>query len=147
MLSQPAAPNSDDDQPIGPMRTKRSGQKDVSSSSDRSFEIENEAIPHLPVVRTNALPDPVIKWPWSRPHRSTSAPPAGPGKQCQPSTYDVWQAASLLIGLYGTEAVDYAAQRRKDLDDRGDRTGATTWGLILSQIERVLRAAPLTQMS
>ncbi len=32
--------------------------------------------------------------------------------QRQPKNYDAWQAASLLVGLYGANAGDYADDRR-----------------------------------
>ncbi len=72
--------------------------------------------------------------------------PAGPGEEQQPSDDDIWQAASLLIGVYGRDAPAYAVQRKDDLEDCGDRTGAMTWRLILSQVEALLHGSPYTYM-
>ena len=60
----------------------------------------------------------------------------------QPKDYDAWQAASLLVGLYGDSATDYANGRRTRERQSGDWTAMRTWDLILSEIERLLSAAP-----
>ena len=73
--------------------------------------------------------------------------PAEPCEPRQPSNDDVWQAASLLIGVHGRDAVEYAVQRINHLDDRGDRMGVTTWALILTQIEDLLRGSPPSRMN
>ncbi len=51
--------------------------------------------------------------------------------------YDVWQAASLLIGLYGHQALGYAITRRDTLRAEGDVAGSETWNLIRSKIEEM----------
>ena len=63
-----------------------------------------------------------------------------------PSNEDIWQAASLLIGVYGNEAADYANSRGRALRRTGDLTAAGTWDLIASQIERLLRTAPAARL-
>ena len=60
----------------------------------------------------------------------------------QPKDYDAWQAASLLVGLYGDSATDYANGRRTRERQSGDWMATRTWDLILSEIERLLSAAP-----
>ncbi len=62
-----------------------------------------------------------------------------------PSSNDIWQAASLLIGVYGEEAVDYANGRGSALRRTGDLAAAGTWDLIASQIERLLQTAPVAR--
>ena len=59
------------------------------------------------------------------------------------SNYDIWQAASLLVGLYGEEAAPYAAARGEHHHLEGDMTGAATWSLIATEIEDLLRLSPL----
>ncbi len=73
--------------------------------------------------------------------------PVGPGQEQQPSDDDIWQAASLLIGVYGRDALEYAVQRKDDLEDSGDRTDAMTWQLILSKVEVLLRGSPFAHMT
>jgi hypothetical protein len=51
--------------------------------------------------------------------------------------YDVWQAASLLIGLYGHQALGYAITRRDMLRAEGDVAGSETWNLIGFKIEEM----------
>ncbi len=51
--------------------------------------------------------------------------------------YDVWQAASLLIGLYGHQALGYAITRRDALRTEGDVAGSETWDLIRFKIEEM----------
>lgn len=58
------------------------------------------------------------------------------------SLYDAWQAAALLIGLYGSDAVDYADARKSEMRETGDVEATRTWDLIGAQILRLLRAAP-----
>jgi hypothetical protein len=54
---------------------------------------------------------------------------------------DVWQAAVLLMRLYGDKALLEAAQRADQLFDDGDVAGCETWHRILDAIER-LQAKP-----
>lgn len=51
--------------------------------------------------------------------------------------YDVWQAASLLIGLYGRQALGYAIMRRDTLRAEGDVAGSETWNLIRFKVEEM----------
>jgi len=67
---------------------------------------------------------------------------ADPHGQRLPSNDDIWQAASLLIGVYGRDAADYAAQRRNRLGNGEDGSGAMIWQLILSRIQALLGEAP-----
>jgi hypothetical protein len=62
--------------------------------------------------------------------------------QRKSTTYDAWQAASLLVGLYGPKAVDYANGRRERVRRNGDLAAARTWDLIVSQVEHLLHGAP-----
>ncbi len=59
-----------------------------------------------------------------------------------PSNDDIWQAATLLIGVYGRDAVEYADYRRGERQEHGDMAAAQTWHLIISQIEHLLQGAP-----
>lgn len=59
-----------------------------------------------------------------------------------PASYDAWQAASLLVGLYGPNAARYADDRRAQVQQTGDWVATKTWDLIVSEIERLLRTAP-----
>ncbi len=52
--------------------------------------------------------------------------------------HDAWRAASLLVGLLGDDAKDYAAEKFSRCMATRDLAGATTWGLIQSQIEMLL---------
>ncbi len=72
----------------------------------------------------------------------SSGESADPRAQRQPSNADIWQAASLLIGVYGRQAADYARQRRDRLADGEDGPGAMVWELILSRIEGLVLCAP-----
>lgn len=63
-----------------------------------------------------------------------------------PSRDDIWQAATLLIGVYGREAMEYADTRRTEQQACGDSAGAETWTLIVSQIEHLLRDAPAARL-
>ncbi len=69
--------------------------------------------------------------------------PLGMETGSKTSTYDIWQAASLLVGLYGEEAAIYASARGKHHHLEGDLTGAATWGLIATEIAGLLQEAPL----
>ena len=60
----------------------------------------------------------------------------------QPKDYDAWQAASLLVGLYGGSAANYAIDRRTRERQSGDWMATRTWDLILCEVERLLSAAP-----
>ena len=51
--------------------------------------------------------------------------------------YDVWQAASLLIGLYGRQALGYAIMRRDTLRAEGDVAGSETWNLIRFKVQEM----------
>ena len=69
------------------------------------------------------------------------------GAQPGPSNLDIWQAASLLIGVYGGKAGDYAGEQRDRLDDLGDRSGAMVWQRIQARIEALLDYAPLRTLN
>ncbi len=60
----------------------------------------------------------------------------------EPSGDDIWQAATLLVGVYGRDAMEYADGRRSERQEHGDMTAAQTWHLIISQIEHLLQGAP-----
>lgn len=63
-----------------------------------------------------------------------------------PSRDDIWQAATLLIGVYGRDAVEYADDRRNERQEHGDDAAAQTWHLIISQIEHLLQGAPANHL-
>jgi len=63
-----------------------------------------------------------------------------------PAREDIWQAANLLIGVYGRDAVAYADGRRSERQENGDLDAARTWHLIISQIERLLHGAPIARL-
>lgn len=67
---------------------------------------------------------------------------SGSGLEIQPSSDDIFQAAALLVGVYGPQAVDHAVQQKDHLDGRGDQPGVMVWELILSRIEVLLHYAP-----
>jgi len=52
--------------------------------------------------------------------------------------HDAWRAASLLVGLFGNDASNYAAGKLARCLAARDLAGATTWSLIQSQIEMLL---------
>jgi hypothetical protein len=54
----------------------------------------------------------------------------------QPKEHDAWQA------LYGDSAADYANDRRTRERQSGDWMATRTWDLIVSEVERLLSAAP-----
>lgn len=60
----------------------------------------------------------------------------------KPSREDIWQAATLLIGVYGRDAAAYADDRRSERQEHGDLTAARTWHLIVSEIEQLMGTAP-----
>lgn len=68
------------------------------------------------------------------------------GKNEAPSRDDVWQAATLLIGVYGRDAMEYADSRRSERQESGDVAAAQTWNLIATQIEHLLQVAPTTHL-
>jgi len=53
--------------------------------------------------------------------------------------HDAWRAASLLVGLFGNDASNYAAEKLARCLAAHDLPGATTWSLIESQIQSLLR--------
>lgn len=63
-----------------------------------------------------------------------------------PSRDDIWQAANLLIGVYGRDAVEYADGRRSEQQEIGDLAAAQTWHLIVSQIQHLLQDAPAAHL-
>ena len=63
-----------------------------------------------------------------------------------PEQHDIWQAASLLIGVYGRDAVEYAHGRRSERQESGDLEAARTWYLIGAHIEDLLRGAPTARL-
>jgi hypothetical protein len=65
-----------------------------------------------------------------------------PANGSAPSREDIWQAATLLIGVYGREAAAYADDRRCEHQENGDHTAARTWHLIASEIEHLMGTAP-----
>ncbi len=60
----------------------------------------------------------------------------------EPSSDDIWQAATLLIGVYGRDAAAYADHRRSERQEHGDLNAARTWNLIASEIEQLMVTAP-----
>ena len=64
----------------------------------------------------------------------------------KPSRDDIWQAATLLIGVYGRDAMIYANHRRSEQEEIGDSDAARTWHLIISQIEHLLQSAPAVSL-
>ena len=65
---------------------------------------------------------------------------------CAPSHHDIWQAAALLVGVYGSQAVDYATERETKLRQEKDFAGTKTWGRIVDQIVSLLHAAPTSPL-
>ena len=65
---------------------------------------------------------------------------------CAPSHHDIWQAAALLVGVYGSQAVDYATERKNRLHRENDFAGTKTWGRIVDQIVSLLHAAPTSPL-
>jgi hypothetical protein len=63
-----------------------------------------------------------------------------------PSRDDIWQAATLLIGVYGRDAMEYADCRMNERQEHGDAAAAQTWHLIISQIEHLLEGAPVSHL-
>jgi hypothetical protein len=52
--------------------------------------------------------------------------------------HDAWQAAALLVGLFGNDASSYAAAKMARCLTARDKAEATTWSLISSQIDLLL---------
>ena len=70
-----------------------------------------------------------------------------PRPECAgPSSNDIWQAATLLIGVYGRDAVAYADHRRSERQEHGDLVAAQTWNLIVAEIEQLMRIAPTSHL-
>ncbi len=63
-----------------------------------------------------------------------------------PSSDDIWQAATLLIGVYGRDAVTYADDRRSERQEHGDLDAARTWNLIAFEIEQLMHTAPAVNL-
>lgn len=63
-----------------------------------------------------------------------------------PSRDDIWQAATLLIGVYGRDAAHYADGRRSEQEEIGDSDAARTWNLIASEIEQLMQRAPAARL-
>ncbi len=59
---------------------------------------------------------------------------------------DIWQAATLLIGVYGRDAVTYADHRRGERRELGDLDAARTWNLIACEIEHLMGTAPAVNL-
>ncbi len=59
---------------------------------------------------------------------------------------DIWQAATLLIGVYGRDAVMYADHRRGERQELGDLDAAGTWNLIACEIEHLMRTGPAVNL-
>ena len=60
----------------------------------------------------------------------------------RPTSYDVWQAASLLVGLLGADAVSYAGGRYSATSETDDPDVAKTWQRISGEVDHLLRTAP-----
>ena len=60
----------------------------------------------------------------------------------RPTSYDVWQAASLLVGLLGADAVSYVGGRHSAANETDDPDVAKTWQRISCEVEQLLRTAP-----
>ena len=71
-------------------------------------------------------------------------------KSAQPKAkralHDIWQAATLLIGVYGRDAANYADGRRTEQEQIGDSDAARTWTLIASEIEHLMHTAPAAHL-
>ncbi len=59
---------------------------------------------------------------------------------------DIWQAATLLIGVYGRDAMTYADDRRSERQEHGDLDAARTWNLIAFEIEQLMHTAPAVNL-
>jgi hypothetical protein len=70
--------------------------------------------------------------------RAKPAPPLPPDGAAD---VDVWQAASLLVGLYGTRALHVAAARVSELDEEAVRD-RQVWNRIIIKIAELLCAGP-----
>ena len=60
---------------------------------------------------------------------------------------DAWQAASLLVGIPGNDAGNYAAERLARCVATRDLAGATTWSLIESNVDLLLTSQTKHQVS
>jgi hypothetical protein len=60
----------------------------------------------------------------------------------RPTSYDVWQAALLLVGLLGADAMSYAGGRCSAASETDDPATGKTWQRIACQIEHLLGTAP-----
>jgi hypothetical protein len=58
-----------------------------------------------------------------------------------PDERDIWQAASLFIGLYGSRALHVAATRLSELDEDA-RRDRQVWNRIIIKIGELLCASP-----
>jgi hypothetical protein len=68
--------------------------------------------------------------------------PAGPGSaSALPDEVDIWQAASLFVGLYGVRALHVAAARLGDLDEEAERD-RQVWNRIIARIGELLCGLP-----
>ena len=64
-----------------------------------------------------------------------------------PLANDAWQAASLLVGILGNDAGNYAAGRLARCMATRDLAGATTWSLIESHVDLLLTSQAKHQVS
>lgn len=60
----------------------------------------------------------------------------------RPTSFDVWQAASLLIGLLGADAVPYVGGRYSATSETDEPDVAKTWQRISCEVEHLLSTAP-----
>jgi hypothetical protein len=70
--------------------------------------------------------------------RSAETPASSTG---MPDEVDIWQAASLFIGLYGSRALHVAAARLGELDEDAERD-RQVWNRIIIRIGELLCSVP-----
>lgn len=63
------------------------------------------------------------------------------GASAMPDEVDIWQAASLFVGVYGVRALHVAATRLAEIDDDGDHE-RQVWSRIMLRIGELLCDAP-----
>ena len=61
-----------------------------------------------------------------------------------PEETDIWQAASLLVGLYGSKALDVAAERLSELEEE-ESTDRQVWDRIIVKVNELLCSGPALQ--
>jgi hypothetical protein len=55
---------------------------------------------------------------------------------------DIWQSAAAMIKSYGSDAAREAANRARELMDRGDNNGAINWHRIGLLVQRLQTLEP-----